>query len=88
MSNYEDKTYLGYVYDKNGYHNGAIELIGITDVVNFVCNPDTVNNDKIVTDIMDELILNTFGYFVDRFGTNVSNEEKRILLSSIMSKQE
>ena len=37
---------------------------------------------------MDELILNTFGYFVDRFGTKVSNEEKRILLSSIMSKQE
>lgn len=88
MSNYEDKTYLGYVYDSNGYHNGAIELQGVNEVANFVCDVNTINNNKVITDILDELVFNTIGYFVDRFGNNVSNDERRILLSTIMTKQE
>lgn len=52
------EKYLGYLYE-NGYHMGAVVLKNEDEVVDFVLNnPD---KDKIVTDILDNFVLNSFG---------------------------
>lgn len=81
-------TYLGYVYDENGFHGEAVELHSAEEVAEFVCNVETIRNDKIVTDILDQKVLNTFGSFVDRFGSQVTNKERQELMDVILKKQQ
>ena len=81
-------AYLGYVYDSDGYHRGAVELQTAEDVANFICDKEKLNNDKMITDMMDEHVVNTFGYFVDRFGPHVSAKERGELMTAIREKQD
>lgn len=83
---FNNKHYLGYLYDGNGYHNGAVDLYGVDEVAKFVC--DNINNDKMITDLLDNHIVNTFGFFIDRYGQFVSNEERNLLHTAIISLQE
>ena len=80
--------YLGYVYDDNGYHNGAIELETIDDVVNLIFDKKYLNNDKMITDIFDMHVVNTIGCFIDRFGPQVSSSERNEILGKVMKRQE
>lgn len=83
-----ENTYFGYTYDENGFHNGAVELHSVEEVAKFVYDEDNLGKDKVVTDILDQKVLNTFGAFVDKFGNQVPSEERQELLKAIVEKQQ
>lgn len=81
-----NKTYLGYVFNK-GRHNGAVTLHGINELVDFILKEDTLSNDKIITDVYDNKVLNTLGIYVDQFGLYATKEERDAILSLLIPRQ-
>ena len=51
-----------YTYDDNGMHNGYIIVESLEELAQFIVSNE---NDKVITDIGDQLIIKTIGSFLD-----------------------
>ena len=57
-----DLVFRCYTYDDNGMHNGYIIVESLEALAQFIVSNE---NDKVITDIGDELIIKTIGSFLD-----------------------
>lgn len=58
-----ESSLVGYILDKNGFHNGKILLNNDLDTIaEFIVSN---NNDKLLCNLDDHLVLNTLGEYVD-----------------------
>lgn len=80
-------VYFGYVYDSDGFRGGKhypmVVLEGGDAVASFVCNPDTIGNDKMITDTLDRMMFNTYGIYINEVGKNVTPEEVNNLIEKV-----
>lgn len=58
-----NQTFLGYEYDGQGFHKEAVRLQGIEELAAFLVKNQS---DKVVTDLSDSFVLDTFGMFVNK----------------------
>ena len=59
--------FLLYCYNSQGYHNGAIEIKDDVQSVARAIMYYGQKGDLVITDMMDELVCNTIGNFIDRW---------------------
>lgn len=58
-----NNTFLGYEYDGQGFHREAVRLQGIEELAAFLVKNQS---DKVVTNLTDSFVLDTFGMFVNK----------------------
>lgn len=58
-----NQTFLGYEYDGQGFHREAVRLHGIEELAAFLVKNQS---DKVVTELSDSFVLDTFGMFVNK----------------------
>lgn len=84
-------VYFGYVYGDGGIHKGnhspMVVLEGANAVAKFVCNKDTIGNDKLVTDTLDRMMFSTYGIYINEVGRNVDPEEVNDLIEKVKNAQ-
>lgn len=81
------KQYLGYIIEADDTYGPARPLKNAEEVAQFVCNPDYIGNNKMVTNMLDQLVLSTYGCFVNRFADCVEEQEKNELLDAVKAIQ-
>lgn len=58
-----EEVLLGYIYGDNGLHNGAMRLKkSLKNIAAFIVQNQ---QDKVITDIADNLVVKTIGSFID-----------------------
>lgn len=91
MQDFSKNVYFGYVYDEGGIHRGkhypAVVLEGADAVAKFVCNPETMGSDKMVTDALDIMMFSTYGVFINKVGEYANPHEASFLIEKVKEEQ-
>lgn len=81
------KQYLGYITEADGTYGPARLLKNAEEVAQFVYSPDYIEKDKLVTNLLDQPVLSTYGCLVNEFGDGVEEQERNELLDAVKAKQ-
>lgn len=77
--------YLVYFIQKDGSYDRPTEAESIEELATLICSNQ---DDKIVTDVYDNLVFNTFGMFIDRFSDEYKHLRSEILAVLIPKQEE
>lgn len=83
-------VYFGYVYEGSiheGRHYSMVVLEGSEAVAKFVCDPKTIGNDKMITDVLDRMMFSTYGIYINQKGKYGDPNEIDKLIEKVIEEQ-
>jgi hypothetical protein len=83
LKEFEGTVFNVYTF-KDGWHDGAVEVVGEEALAKAIVADEY---DKVVTDILDNIVVSTFGSFINEIGSSYKNWYHRTFASILIEAQ-